>query len=80
MQYRQKSNGNLVLLGAERLKQRAIPEIIREDKDSRLNELEVVVGVFKPLPLTGIFENYLLNGPWRGGKQREGAPLLRLSL
>ena len=54
MQYRQKSNGNLVLLGAERLKQRAIPEIIREDKDSRLNELEVVVGVFKPLPLTAI--------------------------
>ena len=54
MQYRKKSNGNLVHLGAEKLERRAIPGFIREDKDSRITEVEVVVGVFKRLPLTAI--------------------------
>ena len=47
-----KSNGNIVPLGAERLNRRAIPGLIREDKDSRITEVEVVVGVSKRLPLT----------------------------
>ena len=38
-----KSNENLVHVGAESVKRRAIPEIISEDEDTRINKEETVV-------------------------------------
>lgn len=49
MQYRSKSNGDLFHWGNQRLKWRAIPGLVREDDDSRITRVEVMVG-FKRLP------------------------------
>ena len=55
-----KSNENLVYLGAESVKQTAIPGDIGEDENERINKVEavveVVVGVFKHLPFEAIIQ------------------------